>query len=322
METSTVMNVVALVQNIGAEVADIDQALAELERRLGAMTTRRAELLGKLAAVGAVLTGGAVPPAPAAEAAQEAASEPEGPRCPSTHEGEQCNQREEHAMPHHSNSGAEWLVGLRCRIGAQGLTAPAVCAKLDGHQGACVPRQPAATQPRPQDEVSDAERVRQWVAARETPFSGIDIRRAFKGMNPPYVGWLLQGMSSRREIVRVEGKRYLRADLVTSKAADEAAAPPAAAPGTEPCLDPDTEVGRVALWARAQPGSFSHKDAAAAFPDLSNGYVGVCLGSLRSRGIITRISHGLYTTAMPADGRMAAEAQPVDAEAEPAKVAA
>ncbi len=57
-------------------------------------------------------------------------------RCPAREETEQCVRDEEHMGGHVSESGREWLVALRCRIGATGHAA--LCERIEGHEGACV----------------------------------------------------------------------------------------------------------------------------------------------------------------------------------------
>jgi hypothetical protein len=69
-------------------------------------------------------------------------------RCPSQDidSGSRCVRNEGHHGEHVGSDGSEWLVALRCRIGADDRGA--VCDRLHGHEGACVPR-PRAQEPPP-----------------------------------------------------------------------------------------------------------------------------------------------------------------------------
>lgn len=67
-------------------------------------------------------------------------------QCQARHAGEQCVRDEGHDTGHVGENGGEWLVALLCRIGAESH-GPAICARIDGHDGPCVPR--PATQPEP-----------------------------------------------------------------------------------------------------------------------------------------------------------------------------
>ncbi len=62
-------------------------------------------------------------------------------RCPSVdHETQaQCVRDEGHDYGHVGANGEEWMVALRCRIGMT-ERGPAICDRIDGHVGACVPR--------------------------------------------------------------------------------------------------------------------------------------------------------------------------------------
>lgn len=65
-------------------------------------------------------------------------------RCPSSCIGEgecrsRCLREEDHPLPHIDACGHEWLIGLKCRIGASEPTGPAVCSRLHGHEPPCRP---------------------------------------------------------------------------------------------------------------------------------------------------------------------------------------
>ena len=51
-----------------------------------------------------------------------------------------CVCDEDHLGAHVSVTGEEWLVALLCRVGAREPLGPAVCARIAGHEGDCVPR--------------------------------------------------------------------------------------------------------------------------------------------------------------------------------------
>jgi len=94
---------------------------------------------------------------------------PPRPRCPSREIGagpgaRQCVREEDHPLPHVAANGAEWNLGLRCRIGAN--EGAAVCARLDGHEGECVPRLPAAPPPVPAPAYTPQPRPARGMCAR------------------------------------------------------------------------------------------------------------------------------------------------------------
>jgi len=82
------------------------------------------------------------------------------PRCPARNlrpdPPDRCVRHEDHTGPHVAANGAEWLVALRCRIGATDRGA-AVFSRIEGHDGACVAL-PAAQHeaPRPAREARPA----------------------------------------------------------------------------------------------------------------------------------------------------------------------
>lgn len=70
------------------------------------------------------------------------------PRCPSVdyETKAQCELTQKHPGAHTAVARVEWLVALRCRIGAG--DGAAVCDFIDGHEGPCIPR-PAIEPPPP-----------------------------------------------------------------------------------------------------------------------------------------------------------------------------
>lgn len=64
----------------------------------------------------------------------------ERPRCPAREDGLRCVHDEDHLGAHVNVTGDEWLAALLCRIGAREPLGPAVCARIEGHEGDCVPR--------------------------------------------------------------------------------------------------------------------------------------------------------------------------------------
>lgn len=66
-------------------------------------------------------------------------------RCPShPRDVGRCVRDEDHMGGHVDADGNEWLVALRCRIGAgdvagRPLSGPPVCSRIEGHEPPCVP---------------------------------------------------------------------------------------------------------------------------------------------------------------------------------------
>lgn len=170
-----------------------------------------------------------------------------------------------------------------------------------GDAPAAVNREPKASTVKPPD-ASTFDRFNKWIAAQTGTFSAKDVKRAFPDANHRYVGWLIWNAESRKQIVRVERGCYMRKPEPKDKT-------PIVTPDERQSAEPaaGTRLADALAWARAQRGEFAYADACAAIK-LPQNRVAVMLGSLRNRGFLERVRHGVYRVTRSAPVPVVAEA--------------